>query len=108
MLNAGDYFTFQALTSGVTPKFTPDSRLIGTSKTAILRQSRPFSTVGDKVAIAFWCTLLLFMAFMAILMDTATKKTIFFGVPLVIISAIFYTWARSRFSVEASRYLDDA
>ena len=48
MLNVGDYFTFQALTSGVTPKFTPDFRLIGTSKTAILRRSRPFSTVDSR------------------------------------------------------------
>lgn len=108
LLNPGDYFTVQALTSGKSPKFTPDFRLVGTSKTELLRRSRPFSTGSDKWSIAFWIALLSFMIFAATLMDTATKKAIFFGVPSAIMLAIFYTWARSRFGTQASRYIDDA
>ena len=108
LLNPGDYFTVQALVSGKSPAFTSDFRLIGTSKTELLRRSRPFSDTGDKVAIGFWIALLSSLIFTSTLMNTVAKKIIFAGIPFAIISAIFYTWARSRFGAEASRYIDDA
>jgi hypothetical protein len=107
LLNPGDYFTVQALTSGNSPKFTPDFRLVGTSKTELLRRARPFSTGSDKWSIAFWIALLLFMILAGTIMDTVIKKVLFTGVPSVIILTIFYTWARSRFGTQASRYIDD-
>lgn len=108
LLNPGDYFSIQALTSGQSPSATPDFRIVGTSKIEQLLKTRPFSDRGELVILAFWFCILAFIIFLGTHINSTPKKIFWIGGPCAIMFFAFYRWVKSRFGAEASRYADDA